>query len=317
MPYSLTSDASVKRPPRVVVVGSANGDIVVRVPHLPRPGETVTGGAFAHLPGGKGANQAVAAARLGAAVSFVACVGTDSFGEAAIQGYEAERIDVRHVTRLPETATGVALITVDDATGENSIVLVPGANHGLSVRHITAATEAIQAADVVVCQLESPLPTVLAALRLAHAAGKITILNPAPAQAVPEELLSLVSVLTPNETEAALLAGPAATAPAQWAAALRAQGAASVVLTLGAAGALVVTDAGATAVPSFAPRLVADTTAAGDCFTGALAVALAEGKTLPQAALFAAAAASLSVEIAGAQPSLPGRAAADERMRGE
>ncbi len=314
LPFTMTSVSQIEKRPRVVVVGSANMDMVARVPHLPRPGETILGGEFAMLPGGKGANQAVAAARLGALVTFVACVGADMFGDSMVLGFEGEGIDTRYVVRDPDAPTGVALIHVDEATGENSIVVAPGANHCLSVRLVERAKEAIQAADVVVCQLESPLNSVLTALKLARAAGKTTILNPAPAQPLSDELLSLVSVLTPNETEAAFLAGETAATPSQMANVLLDRGAAHVVITLGAKGALAVSEARETLIQSFTPTETVDSTAAGDCFTGALAVRLAEGRSLERAVEFANAAASLSVETAGAQPSLPNRHAVDVRL---
>ena len=299
---------------RVVVVGSANMDMTARVAHLPQPGETMLCAGFESLPGGKGANQAVAAARLGAVVTFIACVGADSLGDDMVLGLEAEGINTRYVVRDPDAPTGAALITVDEATGENVIVVVSGANAKLSVALIDMAQDAIREADVLICQLESPLETVMAALKLARSAGKITILNPAPARILPDDLLALVSVLTPNETEAALLAGDAAVTPAQWANVLRERGAASVVVTLGARGALVVTEAEEKLVQAFAPEKTVDTTAAGDCFAGALAVALGEGQSLRSAAMFANAAASLSVEKAGAQPSLPNRYEVDVRL---
>ncbi len=307
-------EAVPRKRARVAVVGSANTDMAARVARLPGPGETVLGGEFAMLPGGKGANQAVAAARLGAVVTFIACVGADALGDGLVLGLEAEGIDTRYVVRDPDAPTGVALITVDEATGENVIVVASGANAKLSVGLVEMAADAIRDADVVVCQLESPLKTVTAALKLAREAGKTTILNPAPAQPLTNELLSLVSVLTPNETEAALLAKSASVTPAQWANALRERGAASVVVTLGAKGALVVTEAEETLVQPFAPEKTVDTTAAGDCFTGALAVALGEGRSLRSAAMFANAAASLSVEKAGAQPSLPSRFEVERRL---
>lgn len=310
----MTEDEGAEKRARIVVVGSANTDMTARVARLPGPGETVLGGEFAMLPGGKGANQAVAAARLGAVVTFIACVGADTLGDAAVLGFEAEGIDTRYIVRDPDAPTGVALITVDAATGENVIVVASGANAKLSVGLVTMAAAAIREADVVVCQLESPLDTVQAALKLAREAGKTTILNPAPAQALSDELLSYVSVLTPNETEAALLAGEAAVTPTQQANALRERGATNVVITLGAKGALAVSEAQETLIQSFAPKETVDTTAAGDCFTGALAVALGEGKTLGSAVMFANAAASLSVEKAGAQPSLPSRYEVDMRM---
>jgi len=306
----MTTQSSIEtlgeKRPRVVVIGSANTDMGARVPRLPKPGETVLGGEFAMLPGGKGANQAVAAARLGALVTFVACVGADMFGDQAVLGYEAEGIDTRYVVRDPDAPTGVALIYVDEKTGENCIVVASGANRCLSVALIERAAEAIRQADVVVCQLEVPFESVLAALKLAREAGKTTILNPAPPQAVTDELLSYVSVLTPNETEAAFLAEDAE--------ALRSRGVAQVVVTLGAEGVLLVTHDGQKRIPVGKAVQAVDTTAAGDCFTGALAVGLAEGESLESAIAFANAAASLSVEKAGAQPSLPSRYEVEVRL---
>lgn len=299
--------------PRVVVVGSSNTDMVARAPRLPRPGETVLGGAFASAPGGKGANQAVAAARLGAQVTLVARIGQDALGDAALRGFEAEGIDTQFVVRDPDAPSGVALIGVAEDTGENAIIVAPGANANLSVADIMQARDAIRGADVLACQLETPLETVGAALEMARSAGVTTILNPAPAQVLPLALLTNVSVLTPNEIEAALLAGPGARTPAQIAHGLRQQGVGSVVMTLGANGALASTEVADTPIAPFMSACVMDTTAAGACKTVALAVALAEGRNLERAARFACAAASLSVEAKGAQPSLPTRAAVDAR----
>ena len=303
--------------PRVVVVGSANADMVVRVSQLPMPGETLLGSAFALVPGGKGANQAVAAARLGAVVTFVGCVGTDAFGDMLALNLENEGVGTQFVVRDPDAPTGVALITVDERFGENTIVVAPGANSKLSPALADLAAGAIRDADAVLCQLEIPTETVLFALRLAHSAGVTTVLNPAPAQALSDELLSVVSVLTPNQTEAALILGgdydPSASALM-----LKHRGVENVVVTLGAEGARLVTAASEnTLVPAFPARRVADTTAAGDCFAGALAVALGEGQSLEDAVTFAAAAASLSVETEGAQPSLPNRLAVNKRLMGE
>jgi ribokinase len=299
---------------RVVVVGSSNTDMVVRAERLPKPGETVLGGALAMLPGGKGANQAVAAAKLGAQVTMVARVGADVFGDAAVSHFEMAGIETKFVVRDTETPSGAALIGVDEATGENAIIVAPGANARLGISDIEDAAEAVRAADVVICQLESPLETVEAVLAMAARAGTTTILNPAPAQVLPMSLLQGVSVLTPNAGEAAMLAGQDEdnhVLAAQW---LRRLGAANVVVTLGARGCYVSTEVGDTAVPGIPARKVVDTTAAGDCFTGALAVALAEGCNLERAAKFANVVASLCVERRGAQPSLPTRAEVDQRL---
>jgi ribokinase len=301
---------------RIVVVGSSNTDLVVRAPRLPMPGETVLGGAFLRAHGGKGANQAVAAARLGAQVTFVARLGCDSFGDEAVAHFAAEGLDTRYVVRDPDVHSGVALIGVDEGRGENSIIVAPGANMRLSVQDIKAAEEAIRSASVVVCQLEVPLETVAAALSIARAAGVRTILNPAPAQPLPDELLRLATVLTPNEGEAALLAGDPGLAPAEDARILRKRGVANVLVTLGSEGALLVNEEGETHIPGRKVTNVVDTTAAGDCFTGALAVAIGEGRSLEQAAQFAGTAAAISVTRSGAQPSLPTRAEVEEFARG-
>ncbi len=310
------NNAPDEKRPRIVVVGSANTDMVTRVPRLPVPGETLLGGAFAIAPGGKGANQAVAAARLGAVVTFVGCVGADSFGDLLVLNLENEGISTEFVTRDPDAATGVALITVDEEFGENTIVVAPGANAKLSPPLLDLAAAAIHSADILLCQLEIPLETVHAALQMARSAGVQTLLNPAPAQLLSGELLSLVSVLTPNQTEATFMLGTDLD-PTAAALLLKHNGAESVVMTLGAAGARLVTGSVNAWIPTFAPSEVVDTTAAGDCFAGALAVALGEGQTLEQAVKFANAAASLSVETEGAQPSLPNRLAVNKRLMGE
>ena len=293
---------------RVVVVGSANVDFVVQTPHIPRPGETVLGHDFVMAMGGKGANQAVGMARLGAEVTFVARVGQDVFGDQCLEAYRAEGIDTRFVSRDPDEATGVALIAVA-ADGENSITVASGANMRLLPEHVRAAEEAFRSADVLVMQLEVPLETVLAAAKLAAQHGVRVVLNPAPAQKLPPELLALVDVLTPNRIELAMLLGAqeaeiAGLDDAQLAERALSLGVANAVITLGAEGALVADANGAQRVPPF-PVQPVDTTAAGDAFNAGLAVALGRGEPLAQAARYGAACGALATTKVGAQPSLP------------
>ncbi|MGQ9488786.1 MAG: ribokinase [Armatimonadota bacterium] len=294
---------------RVVVVGSANMDMVVRAPRIPRPGETVVGSQFVMVPGGKGANQAVAAARLGAHVTFVARVGNDLFGDHNLDGYQQEGIDCQFIVRDEEAPSGIALIAVD-AQGQNAIVVAPGANMRLTPEDVQRAEEAIAQADVVLAQLEVPIPTVVRTAELAHRYGKQMILNPAPAPShpLPEELLRHVDILTPNETEAqGICKAPDYSSPEAMGQALRALGVPVVIITLGGEGALVQDESGPRRLPAY-PAQAIDTTAAGDAFAGALAVALAEGKGVEQAVQFAQRAAAISVTRLGAQPSLPYRA---------
>lgn len=294
---------------KIVVVGSSNTDMIVKLSRLPKPGETIGDGAFSTAAGGKGANQAVAAARAGADVGLVARVGGDSFGEQAITGFVGDGIDVGHVTRDPAVPSGVALIFVDES-GENSIAVAPGANAGLTPKDVEAAKELIAGADVVVMQLETPLETVGRAAMLAREHGARVILNPAPAQPLSDEILGNVSILTPNESEAELLTGIQVEGDAgaeEAARALVARGVETVILTLGSRGAFVFESASGELVPGFEVDAV-DTTAAGDVFNGSLAVGLAEGMPLARAVGFANAAAALSVTKLGAQPSAPTRA---------
>ncbi len=299
-------------PPRIVVVGSSNTDLVVRAPALPGPGETVLGSSFLIAPGGKGANQAVAAARLGARVTLVVRLGADDFGDRALAALGREGIDTRFVARDAEAASGVALIVVSES-GENAIAVAPGANMRLTAADVDRAAPAIREADMLLLQLETPLPTVRHAATLAMKAGVPVILNPAPAAPLAGELLSRVSVLTPNELEAAALTGASAygvDAARQAAQRLHASGVANVVITLGREGALMEGEAGSGHVPGCTVTAV-DTTAAGDAFNGALAVALAEGASLEHAVRFANRAAALSITRPGAQPSLPTREAVE------
>jgi ribokinase len=292
--------------PKIVVVGSSNTDMIIKMDRIPKPGETIIGGDFFMAAGGKGANQAVAAARLGGDVTFVAKVGTDMFGKQAIENFKQEGIDTDFVVEDPENPSGVALIFVDQK-GENSIAVASGANSSLTVQEVTAAQRRLEESDVLLLQLETPLDTIRYAARMAAEKGMMVILNPAPARELDDELLSFLTVLTPNETETELLTGikvedeDSGRAAAQ---VLRSRGVTNVVITLGSEGSLIVTDDRSVKVPTKKVEAM-DTTAAGDCFNGALACALAEGKSLDDAALFANLAGALSATKMGAQPSMP------------
>ncbi len=301
----------------ILVVGSSNTDMVIRVPRLPRPGETILGGTFAMAAGGKGANQAVAAARAGGRVTFIARVGDDVFGERALADLEADGLDTRFIARTPGSSSGVALINVD-GRGENSISVASGANALLSVEDVVKAGDAFAAADIVLLQLESPPATVEAAVRRAGERGVPVVLNPAPACPLEDGLLRGVGVLTPNEHEAGIISGIAVTGERgarEAAARLRARGPAAVIITLGGRGLYASSSEFEGLIPAFRVDPV-DTTAAGDVFNGALSVALAEKVRLLDALRFAQAAAAISVTRPGAQPSAPTRAEIDAFLDG-
>jgi len=290
---------------RIVVVGSANTDFVLTVPALPSHGETVLGDQFRVVRGGKGANQAVAAARLGADVTLVARLGTDSFGDESLAAYRREGIHTDFIVQDPDIHSGVALIMVN-AQGENLIGVGPGANNHLSIENVQAATTAIQEADCVLLQLEVPLGVVQAAAEIARRSGVRVILNPAPARKIPPEILEAVDYLTPNETEAAILAGqnPSDIGQGTLPELASILGVPNLVVTLGSRGACIVQNGQTTLVPPF-PIKPVDTTASGDAFNGALAVALARGEDLFQAVRSANAAGAMTATRHGAQPSLP------------
>jgi len=294
--------------PTVLVIGSSNTDLIVKAPRIPRPGETILAGEFATAAGGKGANQAVAAARAGGAVTFIARVGRDSNGDQAIAGFTAAGIDVTHVTRDPSRPSGVALIIVG-RDGQNSIAVAPGANDRLSAADVRKGASTFRRARVLLLQLEIPLKTIEAAVERASAAGVRVVLNPAPARALSSRLLAKIDLLTPNEIEAERLTGvrvASESSAARAANALLRRGVKHVVVTMGARGALVVDNGVRQLVPGFKVKAV-DATGAGDVFTGAVGVALAEGRSLLEAARFGCAAAAISVTRLGAQPSAPTR----------
>ena len=302
----------------ILVIGSSNTDMIIKVKRIPKPGETILGGEFASAAGGKGANQAVGAARAGGAVTFIARVGQDMFGDRAVAGFIADGINVDHVVRDRRCPSGVALIFVGQ-NGENSIAVASGANANLTPADLKKAKRAFGQSSVVVLQLETPLKTVEAAVKLAAIAGARVILNPAPARPLPDNLLRRVYLLTPNESEAELLTGLAVSsekAAAKAADALLARGVQNVIITLGARGAFVAGGQTRSLVPGYKVKPV-DTTAAGDVFNGALAVALAEGKSLLDAARFASAAAAISVTRLGAQTSAPMRAEIDRLLNAD
>jgi ribokinase len=295
-------------PKKILVVGSSNTDMVIKTNNFPAPGETILGGRFLMNAGGKGANQAVAAARLGGVVTFVGKIGDDIFGKQAVQQLEDEGINVDFVAVDPENPSGVAMITVD-RHAENSIVVAPGSNGTLSPVDFDKAGTELAGSELVLMQLEIPIPTVEYIARKAAEQQKKVILNPAPAAALSDELLQNLYIITPNETEAELLTGIKITDEASALKAanqLHAKGVQSVIITMGAAGAFLFENGQLQLIK--APKVEAiDTTAAGDTFNGALAVALSEGKTIAESVAFANKAAAISVTRIGAQSSVPYR----------
>jgi len=302
---------------KIVVVGSSNTDMIIKVPHVPVPGETIIGGKFSIAAGGKGANQAVAAARAGGDVTFIARIGDDMFGQQAKDGFVKDNIDVDHVLSDKDAPSGVALIFVGE-DGQNSIAVASGANANLSPSDVQAASDAISTSDILIMQLETPLETVQKAASIASDNGVKVILNPAPAQALSDDILRHVSILTPNESESELLTGIKVETEKDAAAAadaLMAKGIETVIVTMGPKGAFVATADSKELVGGFSVKAV-DATAAGDVFNGTLAVAIAEGKSLKKAVSFANAAAALSVTKLGAQPSAPTREEIDKFLSG-
>lgn len=293
---------------KIVVIGSSNIDMVVMTTHFPAPGETILGGEFLMNAGGKGANQAVAAARSGGEVAFIGKVGNDIFGKTSIGNIKKEGIDVSGISTDPGAASGVAQIIVDKK-GENSIVVAPGANQKLNREDIDNADDQIRQADILLMQLEIPVDTILYAAKKAHKLGKKVILNPAPATPLPDELFECLYMITPNESETEMLTGIKVTdqlSADEAAKALKNRGVKNVIITMGSKGAYVYTDELKQIVAGFKVEAV-DTTAAGDCFNGALAVGLGRGMDMIGSVRYANRAASIAVTRAGAQVSLPNR----------
>lgn len=296
---------------KIVVIGSSNTDMVVQSERLPRPGESVLGGDFMMAGGGKGANQAVAVARMGHKVVFSAALGNDIFGDAALNSYQNFGIDTTHIVRK-DIPSGVALIMVD-SKGQNCISVALGANNALTIEDVLPALESVESGDIVLLQLEIPMATVEATVEAAAAKGARVVLNPAPAAPVSEQVLSNLYLITPNQTEAQTLTGVEVTDEAsacEAAQILCARGVERVVITMGGSGAYLYENGKGVIVPA---RMVdaIDTTAAGDVYNGALCAVLAEGKSLEQALAFATKASAISVTRAGAQPSVPSREEVD------
>ena len=293
---------------KLTVLGSINADHVIQVPHFPQPGETLSGQNYHIVYGGKGANQAVAAARLGAKVDFIACIGEDKIGLEMKQAFQKDGINTDSIATIQSETTGIAMIQVADS-GENSIVISAGANAHLTTDIVDKFKQKILDADALLMQLETPLDAIIYATKIAKQAGKHTVLNPAPAKALPDELLAQLTMITPNETEAEVLTGVKVVdeqSAAQAAAVFHQKGVAIVLITLGAKGVFISHNALQKIIPGFRVQ-AKDTTAAGDTFNGALVTALLEQKSLEEAIQFAHAAAAISVTRFGSQTSIPSR----------
>lgn len=302
--------------PKIAVVGSINMDLIFKTPRMPLAGETLMGHSFHQAHGGKGANQAVAAARAGGAVDFIACVGDDANGQSCLQALAQDGIGLQHVRVCHDCATGVAGILLDDA-GENCIVLTNGANALMRTEDVDKGRNTLAQAKLLLCQLETPLATVQYAMACAQRENVKVVLNPAPAQTLSDALLQQVDYLVVNETEASLLSGQEVRdlASAEAAAALlQRRGVKVVLITLGALGMWVAAQDEAYFLPAFVVQVL-DTTAAGDTFVGSFAVAIAEGMTLRAACMFAQSAAALAVTKLGAQTSIPYREAVERQLQ--
>lgn len=297
---------------KLAVLGSINADHILNLAHFPRPGETVIGKQYQIAFGGKGANQAVAAGRAGADIAFIACVGADDIGERIRQQLQQDRINTAPVETVADESTGVAMIFVN-GEGENNIGIYPGANAALTPARVAQHQQVIADADALLMQLESPLESVLAAAKIARAQQTQVILNPAPATALSDELLALIDIITPNETEAEILTGIAVKSDedaARAAAALHAKGIATVLITLGRRGVWLSEQGNGVRIPGFSVQAI-DTIAAGDTFNGAFITARLEGVAMHDAVRFAHAAAAIAVTRPGAQPSVPWRTEID------
>ncbi len=302
---------------RIAVIGSLNMDLVVKAPRIPKPGETILGADNLHMiPGGKGANQAYASATLGAEVAMIGRVGDDTFGEQLINSLKKAGVNIQHITHDSDASTGIALIVVEEG-GQNSIVVSPGANGCVLPVDVLQAEEAIRSSSLILLQLEIPLPVVIKAAQCAKDHGVKVILNPAPAQQLPAELLSLTDILIPNKTETTLLSGCDVGTDdgiRQASSRLHQSGVKTIIMTRGKQGVTLMTENEITHFPAF-PINPVDTTAAGDAFVGSFAVAFAEGRPLTEAVRYGNAAGALAATKPGAQPSMPDRDDLDKMLK--